>query len=231
MKRFYKRADYRAEDEGFAITLDDRRVRTPAKAFLDVPFEALARAIAGEWAAQGEEIAPDAMPLTRLANTAIDRVVGRKSEVVDEITRFAETDLLCCRADGPDSLVARQNESWQPLIEWANERHGARLAVTSGVLPVTQDDTAVAALRAAVDAFCPFAVTGLHGVITATGSVVVGLAVAEHRLSPDQAWSVSQIDEDFQAEKWGEDEEAMEAQARKRTEMMDAVRFLRLCLG
>lgn len=228
MKRFFKEARVVNAGAGkFSVALDGRPVKTPERHDLSLPIRALAEAVRDEWDA--DEINPARMPLTRFAATAIDRVADNRDSVIDEITGFGESDLLCHRAEDPPDLVARQRATWQPLLDWAWDSFQVRLVVTAGVMPVDQSPKAMAALRAAVAGHADMTLSGLHGVTTATGSVVIGLAVVERHLDAQAAWDTSQVDEDFQAKKWGEDEEASTRRANLRKEMEDAVRFLELC--
>jgi chaperone required for assembly of F1-ATPase len=230
MKRFYRQVSLAAlADGGHEVRLDGRPLRTPAKAALRLPALALAEAVAAEWAAQGEEIEPQSMPITRLANSAIDRVAAHRAEVVDQVAGFAATDLVCYRAATPQELAERQKAAWDPLLAWAGAELGAVLRTTSGVVPVAQEAGALAALRAPIEACDNFALAGLHGVVTAAGSLVIGLALAHGRLEVEAAWVASQVDEAFQIERWGEDEEATKARAALKSALYDAARFLDLC--
>lgn len=230
MKRFYKEVSV-VEDGGcFSILLDGRPMRTPGRDLLQVPHRALADCIAAEWQAQEEEVKPEAMPMTRFANSAIDRVRSRRGEVVAEIAAYAETDLLCYRTDATDELAERQNFTWQPLLDWAGERYGAVLHITQAVTPVRQDETAVAALGNEVGALDEFALSGLHSLTTTSGSLVLALAVAEGRISAAEAAAASLLDETFQAEKWGEDPETVVRWESIGVEMASAARFLAAAL-
>lgn len=208
MKRFYKNAATAPTGHGFAVLLDGRPVLTPAKHRLVLPTAALAEAIAQEWQAQGEEIAPVSMPLLRLADTVIDGIVDAPGPVVEAILRFGDNDLLCYRAGEPAALAQRQAEGWDPLLEWAAWRHGARLRVADGLNHIEQPPQALAALRAAVAAFDPWALAGLHVIASITGSLVLALALAAGEITPARAFELSRIDEIFQSEKWGSDREA-----------------------
>lgn len=225
MKRFYKNVSV---GDGNAVLLDGRTLKTPRGGSLDLPTRALAEAIAGEWRAQGEEIDPHAMPLTKLANTAIDGVTPRRDEVIGEIAAFAKHDHLCYRTDAPAELVRRQSAAWDPLLDWVAERHGAPLLVAKGVTSIAQPESSIAALRLAVEAFDPFAIAALHVVASICGSLVLGLAVADRRLSAEEAFALSQIDERFQAEKWGLDSEAEMRAKRLELDLVTAARFMDL---
>jgi len=224
-KRFWTEATVMRDASGWHVLLDDRPVRTPAKAPMHLPTEAMAQAIAGEWAAQGEELDPLSMPVTRSANSAIDRVATQHREVAEMLAAYAETDLLCHRADGPERLRQRQDAGWDPLLDWAEERFGARLVPVTGILPTKQPRTALDRLSEAVHGCDPFRLTALHDLVGLSGSLVLGLAVAHGRLAPSDGWSLSRIDEDWQIEQWGEDEQATEVAVRKYGEFAHAMRF------
>jgi chaperone required for assembly of F1-ATPase len=208
MKRFYKEVTVAPVEGGFAVLLDGRPVKTPAGNALILPTEKLAAAIAAEWRGQGDQIIATAMPLLRLANTVIDGVASRRAEVTDAVMRFAENDLLCYRAHQPPDLVARQSAGWDPWLDWARRRHGANMTLAVGLNHVDQTPDALAALRQAVDELDPFALGALHVIASITGSLVLGLAVADGAANGAQVFELSRIDETYQAEKWGEDAEA-----------------------
>jgi len=208
--------------------LDERPARTPGGAALVLPVRALARALAAEWRAQDTHIRPDSMPLTRFANTAIDRVATRRDAVIDELAGYAETDLLCYRVAFPVALVRRQEEAWQPLLDWAAAQCGATLRVTHTATPVAQDADAVAALRAAIAAHEDFALAALHGLCACSGSVVLALAVAAGAIDARAAANASLLEESWQAENWGEEDEAAARRIAIRAEIAAAARFLSL---
>ena len=228
MKRFYKRAGTAAAAGGFAVVLDDRPVRTPAKAGLVLPNRPLAEAIAAEWRLQGERIEPATMPLMRLASTAIDRVAPQRDSVIDAVAAYAGTDLVCFRADGPAELAARQEAAWRPLLDWLDRRYGARLEVTAGIVPVPQGTAALDRLRAAVAAFDDFRLTALQTATAAAGSLAIGLALVEGELDARAAFAVSQVDEAFQLEQWGDDAEAAKGRAALASELDAAARMIDL---
>ncbi len=213
--------------ETFAVLLDGKPIKTPMRKTLAVPVRPLAEAIAEEWRAQGEKVVPQSMPLTKLANTAIDRVVERESEIIDVMVAYAN-DLLCYRAEGPDELAARQNENWNPLLEWVAERHGVRLNTAIGISHIKQPEESVAAARAALAKHDAFALTALHNAATICGSLVLVLALGDRRLDAEEAFALSQLDERYQAEKWGSDAEAAKRTAALAAELDATVRFLRL---
>jgi chaperone required for assembly of F1-ATPase len=206
-------------------------MRTPGKAALVVPSRALAEGIAGEWQAQGEEIVPALLPLTRLASTAIDLVAPRPRAIAAGIAKYAGTDLLCYRAVHPPELARRQAQIWQPHLEWVAVRYGAPLAVTAGVVPVAQARASLDALEAAVAAQRPMTLAALNLATTAMGSLVLALALAEGRIDADAAFAASQLDESWEIERWGEDSEQTKARAALRDDIALAQRFLALLGG
>ena len=227
-RRFYRTATVAEADDGFQVDLDERPVRTPAGKPLVLPTLALARTIAEEWLAQTDEIRPQTMPITSLAATAIDRVVPRCAVIVDALLEYGESDLLCYRADEPSELVARQQACWQPALDWATERWGARLRVTIGIMPVPQPPEALAALRRAVAACDPLELTALAAAVPLCGSLVLGLALIDGRLDADRVFEVAHLDCIFQIERWGEDDELSTTLGRVRAELLDAATFLAL---
>jgi chaperone required for assembly of F1-ATPase len=228
MKRFWKKAEAIAAEGGFSVALDGKPIRTPARNVLRLPTRALAEALAAEWEGQEDELRPEKMPLMRLASTAIDLVARRREHVVGEIAKYAETDLVCHRADAPPGLARRQAEAWQPLLDWAMLRFDAPLSVTSGVLPARQSEHALKGFRSAVAAYDDFSLAALHAATTSCGSVVIGLALAEGRVGAEEAFQLSQLDETFQIEQWGEDEEAARRRASLREDIAAAARLLDL---
>lgn len=225
-KRFWTETKVTAaEGGGYSIALDGRPVRTPAKAPLVVPTRAYAEAIAAEWEAQEGEVRPETMPLTRSANSAIDTVRSNHEAVVKGLVGYGETDLLCHRAEAPEELVRRQAEAWDPLLAWARSAHGVRLVPVAGVIAARQDGAALARLEARVSTFDPFALAAFHDLVTLSGSIVLALAAAETVHDPETIWAISRIDEDWQAEIWGEDEEAAEHAALKKRAFLDAARL------
>jgi chaperone required for assembly of F1-ATPase len=229
MKRFYDAVEVAQGSGGFAVALDGKTVNTPGRAKLRLPNAALAEAVASEWRAQGEQVDPHTMRLTRLANTAVDRVAGRREQVISEIASFAANDLLCYRAAAPPELVARQSAAWQPVLDWAQARYGVRLKVTTGVSHVDQPDESLHALTAAVARFDDFALAALHSATAASGSAVIGLALAEAEIDAEAAWACTDLDDSWQAERWGDDDEAGRRRAALRADVLAAGRFLALC--
>jgi len=226
-KRFYKRVDVAAEGaSGFAVTLDGRPVRTPARNPLAAPVHSLAQGIADEWNAQAEFIDPSTMPLTRLANTIVDGVATMSPEVRAEIAKYLGDDLLFYRADAPDGLIARQAAAWDPILDWARDTLGTRFVVSQGVMHVGQPESALAAAAAAIsdDAW---RLGALHAVTTLTGSALIALALLHGQISVDEAWAAAHIDEDWNMDFWGRDALAMERRAFRFKEMQAAARVLR----
>ena len=229
MKRFYKQAEAVPLDAGgYGVALDGRRVRTPAGRPLALPSRALAAAVAGEWATQGETVEPRTMAMMVLSATALDRVAPRAGEVAAEIAHYGETDLLCYRDAPGGELARRQNAAWQPVLDWLAEAHGARLRTVAGVMPAAQDKAALEALRRAVDSREPFRLTALHTAVSATGSAALGMALVEGRLNACQTWRCARLDDDWQAERWGEENEARKRGEALRDELAAVERFTAL---
>ena len=225
MKRFYTAA---AVGDGRRILLDGRPVKTPGRSDLALPTDALAEAVADEWNAQGEAIDPRAMPLTGLANAAIDRIAPDPAAFARGLAAYGEADLLCYRADAPAPLVSRQAECWDPILAWAQQRYDAVFELVSGVIHMAQPPDTIARLDAAVAARDPFALAGLSPLVTVSGSLLIALALAEGAISLDTAWAAATLDEQWQAGKWGEDAEAAAALAARRRDFEAACRFLAL---
>lgn len=228
MKRFYKAAEATRTDDGWSVTLDGRPIRTPAKRPLVVPTEALARSIADEWSAQGDELKPATMPLTGLANAAIDRVGTERLAFVDSLAAYADGDALAYRADHPDDLVQRQAATWNPILDWAEQRFDVEFELVQGIMHRPQPPATVARLRAALDALDDFALTAMQPLVTISGSLAVALALLEGAIDEDAAWEAGQLDELYQAEKWGEDELAAKSRASRREAFAAANRLLML---
>ena len=228
MKRFWTKAAPVAAAEGWQVALDGKPMRLPGGAVLHVPGEALAASLAAEWDAVGETVQMAQLPLTRLAGTVRERIAPDPAPVARELARWAETDLLAYRATHPDALVAMQAASWDPWLDWAAARYGARLAVTEGVVPIVQERGAVASLADAVAARDAWTLGGLGVLVPALGSLVLGLAVAEGALAPAEAHRLATLDETFQERRWGADAEALARRARILAEIEDAARFIAL---
>ena len=230
-KRFWREVAIEPVSDGWTLRLDARPVRTPAKHSFVMPTAEMAEAAAAEWAAQTDRIRPLTMPVTRSVNAAIDKVAPERDGVVRMIAAYGATDLLCYRAEGPEALRARQDAGWEPLLAWAETTFGARLDATEGVMPRRQPSEALARLEQAVASETDFELTALSDLVSLTGSLVLGLAVARGRLSPGEAWALSRVDEEWQIAGWGEDAEAAEAAARRAEALAHAGRFHRLARG
>ncbi len=226
-QRFYTRAGVSEGPDGFRLTLDGRPANTPARNPLRLPTRALAEKVAAEWDAQETQIDPARMPLTRLANTAIDGVAPRLDAVITDLCAYAGTDLVAYRAGEPDRLVAAQGAAWDPILAWARDAFGARLILSEGVMHVEQPPDTVRALAAAVSAETdPFRLAGLHTLTTLTGSLLIALAVLRDHLTPMQAWAAAHVDEAYQAEVWGRDAEAEARLEARRAEFEAAADFV-----
>lgn len=208
MKRFYRTATAASEQDSHRILLDGRPLRTPAKQMLTVPSGDLAAAIAAEWEAQGETIEPATMPLTRLASTAFDRMPKGRAAIIEEVAGYLGTDLLCYRAAAPIELIERQRDGWQPLLEWCEDFYGTRLVVTTSVLPVAQPEAAIQGLRAVIEDLADWPLVGVHAATTTLGSVVLALALWQGRIDAAAAWHLSLLEELFEQDRWGRDQEA-----------------------
>ncbi|MES2146051.1 MAG: ATP12 family protein [Pseudomonadota bacterium] len=227
-KRFWTKATAEPCDGGYVVRLDARPAMTPGKSPLILPTLAMADAIAAEWAAQGEKIDPAAMPFTRAANSAIDKVTPQFAEVVALLAAYGGTDLLCYRGAEP-SLRRRQDAAWDPLLDWSARTHGAPLTVTTGVIPVDQPRDSLDRLATRLAAMMPFQIVAAHDLVAITGSLVLGLAVMDRFVTAEDAWTAARIDETWQSEIWGVDEEAALAEARRHADFLQAERFFRLC--
>jgi chaperone required for assembly of F1-ATPase len=228
VKRFWTKAATLPADGGFAVALDGRRVKTPAKRPLVLPTLAMAQAVAEEWDAQAGTIDPASMPVTRAANAALDKVATQFDEVAGLIAAYGGSDLLCYRATGPEPLVRRQARGWNPMLDWADRTFGARLLPTAGIVHKDQDPAALAALTLAVQGQTIWGLTALHDLVGISGSLVLGLAALSDDHDPEDLWRLSRIDEDWQAELWGHDDDAADLAESKRRDFLAAHRFWRL---
>ncbi len=231
MKRFWTETTVAQTDAGWRVLLDGRSVKTPGKSDLVVPNRAMAEVMRDEWDAQDGEINPETMPVTKAANSAIDKVMVQFSEVADMLADYAGTDLLCYRAATPIDLKDRQSAQWDPLLDWCAERYGARLVPVEGLMFSPQDDGALERLKTEIHAMSPWLLTGVHELITIPGSLVLGLAILEGRLTADAAWDLSRLDELYQQEDWGVDEDAEALAAHKLKALMTGLRFCELLRG
>jgi chaperone required for assembly of F1-ATPase len=228
MKRFWQAVGAVREDGGWMIHLDGRPVRTPARAALLVPNEALAKAIAEEWQTVDGTVEPGLMPLTGLANAAIDRIAPDRQAFAGGLARYAEADLACYRSEWPPELVERQVECWDPLLAWARRRYDVDFATTSGLMHVPQPQPTIDRLAQAVAELDPFRLAGLSPLVTVGGSLVGALAVLEKAMTADEVWAAVSIDERWQLEQWGADAEAQAAMENRRRDFLAAAQFLDL---
>jgi chaperone required for assembly of F1-ATPase len=226
-KRFYKDVVVAESERGFVVHLDGKPVKTPGRALLVLPTERAARLVADEFAAQGETLDLGSMPVYRLVNTAIDGVASDPQAVLEDILRFSSSDLLCYRADTPDTLVNRQNEAWDPIIDWARATLGARLSLAEGVIHVEQPREAIAAIGVHLSQRAePLRLAALHVMTSLTGSALLALAVDFGELDAETAWNAAHVDEDFQAEHWGQDAEALARRTNRKRDMMAAAELI-----
>ncbi|HWA23260.1 MAG TPA: ATP12 family protein [Caulobacterales bacterium] len=223
--RFFKQAGVSAGEGGFAVTLDARPLKTPAKAPFRVPSRNLAEVAAAEWNAQADTIKPETMPITRLINVALDHTPRARAKMTAQIGKFAETDLLCHRAKKPAALVERQARLWDPLLAWADTHLEASLIAAPGVLPHGQPEGALTALAARAAALDDFRLTGLAHAAGLAGSAVVAFALAEQQIAGPEAFEAASLDDLFQLETWGEDAEARQRLNNQKAEYAALERF------
>ncbi|MDD7971619.1 ATP12 family chaperone protein [Roseinatronobacter alkalisoli] len=224
-KRFWKNAVVEAADGRFTVTLDGRALKTPAKAPLVVPTRAFAELIAAEWHAQGDVVNPETMPATRAANAAIDKVRGQKAEVTDMIAAYGDSDLICYRAEAPQKLVEREAQVWDPFLDWAAHRYGTRPVAYTGVMHAPQPSELLANMQADIERLDAFELTAFHDLVSMSGSLIIGLATIDKFATPEELWAASRVDEDWQTEQWGADEEAEALAAGRQKAFLDAARF------
>lgn len=224
-KRFYATAAVDETPEGFAVVLDGKPVRTPARQLLAAPSRAIAQSLAQEWDIQTETIDPASMPLTRLANSIIDGVTSQTAAVADDVAKYLGSDLLFYRADGPDGLLQRQARYWDPLLEWSRETLGARFVLAEGIVHVAQPQAAIDTVRAVFPSD-PWRLGAMHSITTLTGSALIALALAHGEIDAETAWQAAHVDEDWNMEKWGRDEVVLSRRATRRGELDAAVRVL-----
>jgi chaperone required for assembly of F1-ATPase len=228
-KRFYQEVAVKSEDEGrVSLLLDGKAVRTPGKALLALPSRQLAEAIAEEWRGQGERIDPSTMPLTRLANSAIDGVKGREQAVVGDIVNHAGSDLICYRAEAPKALAEAQSAQWDGVLAFARDQLEAPLLLAQGVVHVTQPEASLAKIRHEIAGLDAFQLAALHVMTALTGSALLALAVLRGRLTAEEAWAAAHVDEDYQISRWGEDREAAERRAHRWRDFAAAALMLSL---
>lgn len=227
-KRFWTQAVVAGEDGEFTIELDGRPIRTPAKARFLVPTRSMAGSIAGEWNAQGELVDPMTMPFTRSANAAIDKVATQHFEVAEMLAAYGDSDLLCYRAQSPQALVDRQSAAWDPALDWAKSTLGSILQTRSGIMHEPQPAAALAALSSRVHAMTAFELAAFHDLVSLSGSLVLGFAAALNWRESEEIWILSRLDELWQEEQWGPDEEARALAETKKQAFLHAKRFFDL---
>lgn len=227
-KRFWTETAVAAKAGRFAVTLDGAEVKTPAKAALILPTRAMAETVAAEWAAQRDIVDPLSMPYTRSANAAIDKVGHQRRELADMLAAYGDCDLLCYRAETPRALADRQAGEWDPALNWAAEALGARLVPRAGVIHRPQAPAALAALSVRVHALDPFRLTGFHDLVSLSGSLILGFAAVMGWRDAETIWRLSRLDETWQEEQWGADEEAQREAEIKRRAFLHARRFFDL---
>ncbi len=228
LKRFFKTVDIEQDGDGFRVLLDGRQLKSPAKRSMLLPTQALAKEIAKEWDAQEEHIQPLTMPLMALASTAVDRIGQLRDGVVEQITKYAETDLICYWTDDPADLAQRQAEAWTPHIKWAEKQYGAKLKTQTGILHLEQSADAINAFHKAIDAYNDWELAGLSIATHGTGSIVLGLALIEGHIDCDQAFEDSQVDETYQIEQWGEDWEAADRRTALKNDLKSVTTWIDL---
>lgn len=228
MKRFWTEAAPVRLADGWGVTLDGKPLRTPARAELIVPTERLAEAIAAEWRGVDGDIDPRAMPLTGLANAAVDRIAPDPGRFARDLAKYAEADLACYRAEGPAELIAMQARDWDPLLDWARRRFDVDFVITTGLLHVAQPKATVDRLAHEVTGLDAYRLAALSPLVTVGGSLVAALAVIDGGMSAGEAWHAVSLDERWSAQQWGADEEARKALEARRRDFMAAARFLDL---
>ncbi|MCC5966681.1 MAG: ATPase [Natronohydrobacter sp.] len=224
-KRFWTEAEVTPVEGGYSVILDGRALKTPAKAALVVPTAALAELIAEEWRAQGDVIDPESMPVTRAANSAIDKVRGQKAEVTEMIAAYGDSDLICYRAENPEGLVAREAACWDPLIDWCAHRYSVRPIIRTGVIHGPQPKALLTNLEADVARLSSFELTAFHDLVAMSGSLIIALALLDRFAPPEALWDASRVDEDWQIEQWGADEEAEKLTAGRKAAFLQSARF------
>jgi len=216
-KVFWSDVDVKQDDAGFRVLLDGRDLKTPAKSTLQIPTKALAEGIAAEWRSLKDKVDPEALPLTKLANAAIDKIAVQSEPIIEMLAEYATTDLLCYRATSPKGLADRQEQIWQPLLDWFSDTHDVGLEVGSGVMPIRQPTQVLTDCAALLKTYSHFELAAVYDLITLSGSFVIGVATATGKIGATDAWAASRIDEDWQIAEWGEDEDAMSLAATRQS--------------
>lgn len=224
-KRFWKKATVVEVSGGYGIELDGQRVQTPSKLPLIVVFRVIADAIASEWMAQVNLVNPSAMPATRMANSVIDKVILNQNAIIEMLTEYSGSDLLCYRATSPQSLIDAQGIVWDPLLDWSAKTNLAPMNVASGIMHVEQPVTSIDVYRSKLKEMNPYQLAGVHDLITISGSVIISMALISNHFSIDEAWTAASVDEIWQEKQWGSDMEAKEVRAKKRLDFEFAFNF------
>ncbi len=228
MKKFYKKATVKGKTAPFAIALDGKMMKTPLMEMLEIPTRALAREIAREWNAQEKFVDLNNMHLTKYANIAVDGVAPRKEAIVDEIVAYASSDLLCYRADTPQGLVDRQSAAWDPVLKWAEDTHKLNFICVAGVIYASQPAPTLAAAHNLLMQKDTHSLTGIHNLTTLLGSALLAMAVVEGAMTQDDCWNAAHLDEDWNIEQWGTDDDALKRRETRRAEFDGILRFCRL---
>ena len=228
MKRFYENAAVISLAEGFSVELDGREVKTPEKRSNYSPTKAMADVICAEWNAQGDKVIPDSMPIAKMQNTAIDRVDARRDDLIAELVKYAGTDLLCYHSEFPQDLAERQMKVWQPLLDWVAKNHDVTLKVTMGILHVEQEAVQLEKIGEILQSLDSFSLTAFYTITTLCRSVSIALNVFGGNITVDQAWAAAQLDDNYQIEQWGIDDEAKIRQDNMKAELDAAALFLDL---
>jgi chaperone required for assembly of F1-ATPase len=229
-KRFWKLTAAVETEGGYKIELDGRPVKTPAKVLLVLPTAEMAAAVASEWDAQVDLIDPLTMPVTRGANAAVDKVSVQKAEVIEMLAAYGDSDLLCYRAAGPIELIERHAAQWDPLLDWAKNAFDVALTSAEGVMHVPQNPDDLATLAAQLEQMTPYQIAAAHDLISLSGSLIIALAVIEGEITASQGWAVSRVDEEWQYEQWGEDDDARALESIKQQAFFDAAKFYKMAL-
>ena len=226
MKRFYKNVTVKTSESGYQICLDDRPVRSPAKAVVMVPSQALAEAVQAEWQAVGDEIQPEDMPLYSMAVTITDRVTPQRQELADELAGYIHDDVLRYRSVDDLDLASRQTKMWDPWLNWAEQECGLRLSTTAGLMPVFAEATTEHIVRNRLQPLADAQFGCLYRVATLSGSVVLGMAFQGRQLGAHDVFETAFLDELYQNSLWGTDEEAADRQVAIRSELKNVERFM-----
>lgn len=231
MKRFYREVSVEQLEQGFAVRLDTRAIKTPIGAQQIVPSRALAEALAAEWAAQGEELDLSLFRFRDLADYALDIIGTERDTALSKMLAFAETDTLCYRADPDEALYRRQQEIWEPLLTEFETREGIRLERVSGIMHRPQSAETLEILHKRLAALDDFTLAGLQTVTSLAASLSIGLLALETNAQADPLWAAANLEELWQAELWGQDDEAEARLAKRRAEFGHGFEFFRLVAG